>query len=112
MILGGPGEVGARTEVLSLRAQHDRPAFEVVVQALVGVGDALDQRGVKVVVRGPMDLHHGHVAGEFDRDIRTGHNCSSSSRTAALNVSGWSMFAACPALSMTTLRELEMRRCM
>ena len=69
-ILGGLGEVGAGAEVLSLRTQHDRPAFDLVVQSLVGVGDALDQSGVKEVVRGSMDLHHGHVAGEFDGDIR------------------------------------------
>ena len=63
-------EVGAGTEVLTLRAQHDRPARWIAVEGLVRFSHAADERHVEEVGRWPVDLHLGHeVSTDVDADV-------------------------------------------
>jgi hypothetical protein len=89
---------------------HDVPALSV--QLLEYDDGSVEFSGVSYRFRTEDGELSAPTAGKFDGHIRCGDSCSRKLRTAVLNDSGWSIFAACPASSMTTLREDGMWRCM
>ncbi len=64
-------KIRTRAERLALGGKQNRPARRILVQGLERIGEMVDQRVVKIVVRRAMDLHRRHMfaAVYFDRYV-------------------------------------------
>src|SRR5713226_4346332 len=64
-------KIRTRAERLALGSKQNRPARRILVQGLERIGEMVDQRVVKIVVRRAMDLHRRHMFAVvyFDRYV-------------------------------------------